>query len=185
MRIHTNTLTADDILAGLTNCKAAGLIAPAVTIDVLTAHGSRSHERALEMSMGTPSGTPSFLADDAKMQLEAELTYWDAEPAKIKRVLKRAAMRRSRNGYGTANPDFPLGATWHEWGYLLGALFNADPDLKVAGIYEDRETFYERTMGVRIPGEVMADPTFGDAGAGRMAVDFLNSTRDLAPAIAA
>lgn len=184
MRIHTNTHNAETIREALAKCQRAGLIAPAVAIDVLSAHGSRSRARAYEVSMGAPAGTPSFLADDSREQITDMLAGYCDDDVKVARVLKRAARRFSRSGYGNAPDDLPIGATWHEWGYFLAALFNTDDDLSVGGVYEDAETFVYNTQNHTIPGWALADPTFGIAGQGRY-VDFFPAVWNLANPTAA
>ena len=173
MRIHTNRLTADDIYGILHACKKKGLIGSAVTLDIMREHGSRSHVRAFEVSMGAPAGTPSHLADDAREQITGLLEAYGAPEREVERACKRAAMRRSRSAFGTTPADYPMTATWHEWGYLLGAMFNADPELKT-GPYEDIEAFDYQTRGERVPGWAIAEPV-GLAAQGRM-TDFLTAT---------
>jgi len=51
MRIHSDTLTANDVLNALGLEKEAGRIAHTVTFKVLTAHGSKTHAGAIEIQL--------------------------------------------------------------------------------------------------------------------------------------
>lgn len=172
MRIHTDHHTAESIRAALRIAQDAGLIHPGVIVAKLDQHGSRSRRRAYEVQIGAPSGTPSFLADDARRYLG---DVSDTPTATI----RRAARRQSRNGYGTAPADSPLGATWHEWGYFLAALFAADGGMSTAP-YPDSTTFTTETDGSHI-GDRAYDYR---AHQGRLA-DFLTAVGDLPDAISA
>lgn len=131
MRIHTDSHTPETIVAALRFCQRAGLVDPDVEIDVLRPHGSRSRARAFEVQLGAPPEARSFLAQPARDRLAAEIGDDDSD---LRKAVRRASIRRSRNGYGTASEYLPKTATWHEWGYFLAALFADDVDM-VAGPY--------------------------------------------------
>jgi len=146
MRIHTNHHTADSIHAALRNCQDAGLIHPAVQIDICTPHGSRTRARAFEVQLGAPDHAPHFLAEVAQRELRDG--YAGALPDGGRKAIRAASIRRRRNGgnYGASQDFLSHAATWHEWGYFLAALFAADGWLSTT-YYKDAADFAIQTTG--------------------------------------
>jgi hypothetical protein len=129
MRIHTNTLTATDVIDALAAEKAAGRIASHVSFRALAKHGSRSHVRAIEI------------------QLEAE--YRDSG-RRAGNSGSYGPMQPEYNGYA---------ATYDEWGWLLAALFRLDGQMIVGTarhpIYQGKHDFDERTAMTYAPTALM------------------------------
>jgi hypothetical protein len=105
MRLHTS-LTADDIYAALKSAKDKGLITQDVQFDPIVAHDSYTHERAYEIQLGAETG--GGLPEDY-----------------TNRYGKRQKSRRVRNG--SYSPHYRFAATWHEWGWFMAEVFDADP----------------------------------------------------------
>jgi len=136
MRIHTNRweLYETPIREALKAEQAAGRIAGHVTFKQLTRHRSRSHMAAYEI------------------QLEAG---------------ERDRGRRAGNSgsYGAMRPEHDgYAATFDEWGWLLAAIYEIDPDLVVGApaqpIYAGRADFHARTGFTYHPDlvAILADP---------------------------
>lgn len=63
---------------------------------------------------------------------------------------------RKRTNSGTHGAGYYFAATFDEWGYFFGALYDADPTARSGGtrtrpVYADREDFHDRTHGVYRP----------------------------------
>lgn len=120
MRIHTNiTVTEQRIYRTLREQIELGRIAPHVSFKTLDEHGSRSHAVAFEI------------------QLEAD---------------ERDNGRRAGNSgsYGAMRPESDgYAATYDEWGWLLAALYIADPIMVVgtprSPVYANAEDFHRKT----------------------------------------
>jgi hypothetical protein len=119
VRIHTDTLTRENIQQALIAEIEKGRIARHVSFKVLTEGGSRSHRRSFEV------------------QLEA------AERDNGRRVGNSGsygAMRPEHDGYA---------ATYDEWGWLLAALYQIDPAFIVGTVkhpvYDGRDDFDHKT----------------------------------------
>jgi hypothetical protein len=50
-----------------------------------------------------------------------------------------------RRGQSTIGDSEYYAATWDQWGIVLGALFEADPDARVAQVYEGADDFHWQT----------------------------------------
>lgn len=140
MRIHSDTLTIADIEDALAQCKADGTIHGAVMIDVAESKGSRKRAGAIELRIGAPFGTPTFYAQ----RTVDYLAYVLGETADaVLGVAKRSGRRFSRNGYAgdyMSGNVLRIGATWHEWGYLIEKLFEKDPQA-IIGNYDGIDSF--------------------------------------------
>jgi hypothetical protein len=121
MRLHTDTLTADDIRAALTTEKEGGRIARTVHFDTLTEHRSTTHARAFEVKLGSFEKAPG----DGRR--------WG-----------------NSGGYGaTSRTTGDYTATHDEWGFFLASLYASDPAIVVGGashpIYRDAADFDTQT----------------------------------------
>src|SRR4029077_16999860 len=97
MKLHSNALTIEDIRAALIDEQVAGRIAKSVEFKILDPKGSRTHARAFEF----------------------QLSSWDHVPGDGRRV-GNAGSDASMRGDDWA-------ATYSEWGWLMAALYRADP----------------------------------------------------------
>lgn len=141
MKIHTNTIDSwKTIMDALNAERESGRIASHVSFKTLDAKGSRTHKYAYEI------------------QLEAA---------------ERDRGRRAGNSgsYGAMRPEYDgYAATYDEWGWLLAALFEIDPDMVVGTVkypvYKNREDFDEKTAWSYNPKRWLAYvnewPTFAD-----------------------
>ena len=156
MRIHSDTLTIADIESALAQCKADGTIHEAVKIDVAEVKGSRKRNNAIELRIGAPSGTPTFYAQ----RTVDYLAYVLGETADaVLGVARRSGRRFARNGdagaYMSGNV-LRMGATWHEWGYLIEKLFEKDCNA-IIGNYDGIDSFEYQTGYDNIPPFVFRD----------------------------
>jgi hypothetical protein len=163
MRLHTNTLTWEQISDALTTLKrvpehrSSGLIANTVYFKTLAEHKSQSHERAFEL----------------------QLSSWAKEDGDGRRA-------GNSGSYG-AGDEFA--ATYDEWGWLLAALYELDYYMVCGSVkhptYADADDYHHQT-GNSYLGESLAieieraeDPypyvngknVIGRRGAGRLNVD--------------
>jgi hypothetical protein len=126
MRIHTS-LGGYQLSQALQRAKDKGRIGSRVVFAVDSAHGSRTHPRAFEIQLGA----------------------WDnALPAgTVDQRGKRMRFRRTRNINRDAANRYA--ATWHEWGWLIAEIFDADPSARFGGEkgwgYSSRADFDEKT----------------------------------------
>lgn len=145
MRLHSDTLTLNDVRAALSEAKAARnpwkgekepgtKIAEHVSLKRLTQHRSTARANAFEV------------------QLEAA---------------QRDRGRRAGNSgsYGAMRPDADgYAATHDEWGWLLAALYALDPEMIVgtpkSPTYRDREQFDDRTAYHYSPHEWAEEAAF-------------------------
>lgn len=105
MKLHTN-LTEAEIHAVLARTQAKGLIAGDVLFTVFAAGSSRTHRHSYEIQLGA---TDPYSLPDGYVNQHG----------------KRMRVRKIRNsGYGDAR----YAATWHEWGWLIAEMFEADPE---------------------------------------------------------
>lgn len=128
MRIHTR-LSRESLEALLARAKDAGLVADDVRFVELTEHRSQSAPAAYEVQLGTLKSEPYRPLPD---------TY-------VNQYGKRQRTRRSsaNNGHWAA--------TWHETGWFLAGLFEADPKAKVTSRfanYHGEQDFSRQTRGV-------------------------------------
>ena len=113
MQLHTS-LTGTQVKAALTRAQRAGLITADVEFVAWSAHGSRTHPHAFEVQLGTEN----------KHSLP---------PGTVDQHGKRMHVRRYKNsGSRGATSSWFWGesvwaATWHEWGWFIAAVFDADP----------------------------------------------------------
>lgn len=140
MRIHTSISQATDIYVALGSQKMAGRIAGHVSFKKLEHHGSTIREHGWEI------------------QLEAN---------------ERDRGRRAGNSgsYGAMQPEADgYAATFDEWGWLLAALYDLDPNMVVGSpknpVYASRVDFDDRTAWTYNPqmwlGYVNEWPSFAD-----------------------
>lgn len=144
MRIHSDTLTIADIESALAQCKTDGTIHPDVAIDIAEVKGSRKRKGAIELRIGAPSGTPTSYAQ----RTVEYLAYVLGETTdNVLGVAKRSGRRFARNGdagaYMSGN-TLRIGATWHEWGYLIEKLFEKDFNA-IIGNYANIDDFQNQT----------------------------------------
>ena len=112
MKLHTS-LSTTDVYQALSRAQKAGHVTPDIDFQGgLTVLGSRSHERAFEVQLGTHD----------KASLPAGYTDQNG---------RKMTARRYKNsgGSGTASgADCSVwSATWHEWGWFMAEVFRADP----------------------------------------------------------
>ena len=120
MKLHTNVIGyTQTIRIALQNEKNAGRIAPHVTFKKLEQAGSRTHEFGFEI------------------QLQADV---------------RDNGRRAGNSgsYGAMRPEYDgFAATYDEWGWLINALYEIDPQALWGSVkyaqYRNREDFDAKT----------------------------------------
>lgn len=119
MRLHTDTLTDQDIRNALRAEINAGRIAPSVAFKTLTLHRSTSHARAFEV----------------------QLTSYDKSAGDGRRL-------GNSGSYGSDDSG-DYAATYDEWGWLIGALYALDESAVWGSVarpqYADREDFDYRT----------------------------------------
>ena len=152
MRIHADHLTTDHMRALLEECQEDGFISPSVDFAVLSAHGSRSRQRGIEVQLGAPHGTPSFISAGTIAAVR-EVLPGVADDVAVK-IAKRTGRRWPRSGFqGREEVTLPTGATWHEWGHFLQSVYEADPSALTP--YGDHEAFLYQTSGESIPGRVI------------------------------
>lgn len=140
MRLHSDTITTADIVTALAECKRDGTVHPDVQIDVNEVKGSRKRKGAIEISFGAPSGTPTFYAQ----RTVDYLAYVLGEATEsVLGVAKRSGRRFSRNGYARtymSDNTLRIGATWHEWFYLIEKIFEKDFQA-IVGPYDGIDSF--------------------------------------------
>lgn len=104
MRLHTH-LTSAQVGAALSRAQQAGLITPDIQYAVFDEYPSRTHPRAFEIQLGTYS----------QDSLPAGYTDQNGKSMRV---------RRARNA---SHGEARWAATWHEWGWFIAAVFDADP----------------------------------------------------------
>lgn len=104
MRFHTR-LGTDSVYEALGHVQDRGLVAAGVRFAVFTLQPSRTHDRSFEIQLGTYD--QNSLPGD----------YLDQHGRHLR-------VRRARNARD-GGPRWA--ATWHEWGWLIAELFEADP----------------------------------------------------------
>jgi hypothetical protein len=132
MRIHTK-LTDDEIAEALATCQYNELIATGVRFAEYSAHGSRSHARAVDVQLGTGTG--------GKLPEGYATRYGTRQ--KTRRVRNGSGGRGASVNYATT---LKFAATWEEWGELIAELFRRDPGAKI-GYYTDVNDFHDKTDG--------------------------------------
>lgn len=135
MKILSDKLDNFTIIKTLTDLQRRGLISEDVSIDWDKWRTWTPRDRAYgtELQLGTeffshftfPGLTSTYMLDNWGYSYSA-------------RALKAASTRRTRNSGG--NDYLRYGATWHEYGALIGALYLIDPDARI-GMYKNREDF--------------------------------------------
>jgi hypothetical protein len=126
MRLHTK-LGGYQLSQALQRAKDKGRIGGSVVFAVDSVHGSRTHPRAFELQLGTWDNTlPAGTVDQRGHKLRYRRT--------------RNINRDDANRYA---------ATWHEWGWLIAEIFDADPSARFGGEkgwgYKNRADFDEKT----------------------------------------
>lgn len=154
MRIHTDHLTTDRMRALLEECQEDGFISPSVDFAVLSAHGSRSRQRGIEVQLGAPQGTPSFISAGTIAAVREALPGVTDDMAV--KITRRTGRRWPRSGFQSREGvTLPTGATWHEWGHFLQSVYEADPEALTS--YGDHEAFLYQTGGENMPGWLIED----------------------------
>lgn len=125
MRLHTS-LTEPQVREALTRAQETGHVAGDVTFTAFSQRTSRTHPRAFEVSLGVPKEVLYIPLPDG---------YAD----------HRGKPQKKRC---TARDGVSWAATWHEWGWLISAVFDADPSSRWGGKswgYDDRDDFDQKT----------------------------------------
>jgi hypothetical protein len=141
MKLHTE-LTSSQVHAALYEAVKKGKVAPDIQLMNFGKAGSRSHARAFEIHLGTwekgslPKG------------------YRDQNGHKL------STRRFSNSGDSGASSEYyghdgaVWAATWHEWGWFMVEIFDADPNAVFGsptargyGGYKSRADFDEKTNG--------------------------------------
>lgn len=133
MKLHTN-LTEPEIDAVLTAVKRKGLVAPDVDFAVFTPGRSQSRRYGYEIQLGT--NYAGSLPGD----------YTDQNGTRMR-------TRQTRNGT-RASDSARFSATWHEWGWLIAYMFEADPESRWGGKswgYADAQDFNRKTDDQFLP----------------------------------
>lgn len=99
MKLHTNTLTSQDVRNALATAKEDGHITRDIEFVVFNSAGSRSHKRAFELQLGTPD------------------------------KYSGPTNSRHHKNSGVAGASHIYAATYAEWGWLIDALFDLDESL--------------------------------------------------------
>jgi hypothetical protein len=126
MRIHTK-LPLHQIDYALMRAKTKGHVGNVIEFTALNTHGSRTHDYAYEVQLGSYSsgGLPAG-AHDAR-----------GKPQKTR--------RRANGGPAWA-------ATWSEWGWFMAEVFKKDPKALFGSVtdpaYNDDNDFHDKTGGV-------------------------------------
>lgn len=105
MKLHTN-LNEAQVRAVLIRTKDKGLITQDVHFTVFTPGRSQSHAHGYEIQLGT----------DNQDSLPAGYKDQNGKNMRVRRV------RNAMNG------EARYAATWHEWGWLIAEMFEADPE---------------------------------------------------------
>lgn len=128
MRLHTK-LDALEVRAALQRAQSRGLVTWDVDMTVFTPRRSQTHDHGYEIQLGTYD----------KFSLPAG--YKD-------QYGKTMHVRRYRN---SNHGDAEWAATWHEWGWFMKEVFDADPSARWGGLtgwgYRDLEDFNRKTEG--------------------------------------
>lgn len=123
MRLHTS-LYSQEVRAALRRAQDKGRITADVHFTVWTPGRSRTHPHAYEIQLGTYD------------QYSLPAGYRDQRGSTMH-------VRRYRNSnHGEAE----WAATWHEWGWLITEIFEADPAARW-GHYQDAADFHTKTDG--------------------------------------
>jgi hypothetical protein len=141
MRIHTDTLTRQDIIAALNHEITAGNVAPQVNFKILSQHGSRSHNRAFEVQLEAAGKIPG----DGR--------------------------RGGNSGSYGAMQDGTFAATYDEWGFFLARLFDLDAALSAGRAYPNRDEFHAVTTDNYVDPAERSSSMLGDYFPYRFAAD--------------
>lgn len=123
MRLHTK-LTASEVTRALGNVKAAGRITPDVRFVVFTASNSRTHEHAFEIQLGTHD----------KHSLPEGAVDQRGKKMRVRRYKNSGTGGAYSDGYWGNSHESIYSATWWEWGWLMRALYDLDPDARWGGL---------------------------------------------------
>jgi hypothetical protein len=138
MRLHTN-LANREIYQALARAVAKGKIAPDVSLMKLDAHGSRSHVRSFDFALGT--WEKDTLPKGYRDQNGRKLTV---------RRYSNSGNSGAANEYGGRNGSV-WAATWHEWGWFMIEIFDADPSAMFGSLkgygYKNLADFHDKTHG--------------------------------------
>lgn len=136
MRLHTS-LTWLEVHNALQRAKDAGKVTEDVQFLGYDRHNSRSHERAFEIQLGTydktslPPGTKDQYGKNMKT-----------------RRYKNSGDSGAESGW--FEPAV-YAATWHEWGWFMREVFDADPGALFGSVkghgYNGTADFHEKTNG--------------------------------------
>jgi hypothetical protein len=139
MKLHTE-LNSSQVHAALNAAVRKGKITPDIQLLDFDEAGSRSHRRAFDIQLGTweKGSLPSGYRDQNGHKLST-------------RRYKNSGARGAASEY---NGEAVWAATWHEWGWFLVEIFDADPNAVFGsptargyGGYKSRADFDEKTRG--------------------------------------
>jgi hypothetical protein len=120
MRLHSDIITANNVLVALVSEQDAGRIAGSVRFKVLDTHGSKTHAAAHEV------------------QLES-----------VGRIPGDGRRAGNSGSYGAMGWEDGYAATYSEWGWLMAALYRIDPAAVWGSVkhpqYASAADFHEKT----------------------------------------
>ncbi len=159
MRLHTK-LSYAYVYAALKRAKDAGRVTPDVQFLDLEPHKSRTHPFGWEIQLGTYD----------KYSLPAGTVDQRGKAMRVRRY-KNSGTRGAAGSDGWVTPS-AYAATWHEWGWFMAAVFEADPDARWGSLkgwgYRSLGDFTVKTKGafdkpLFLP-EDLLDDGFGTSG---------------------
>ena len=112
MKLHTS-LNETEVHAALTRAQLAGHVTPDVHFPVYAQERSQTHPYGYEIQLGTYN--QHSLPDGTKDQYG-----------------KTMRVRRFKNSGGSGASNV-YAATWHEWGWFMAEVFQADPNARWGG----------------------------------------------------
>jgi hypothetical protein len=145
MKLHTE-LTGQQVHAALYEAVKKGKITPDVQLMNFDSAGSRSHARAFEIHLGTweKDTLPKGYRDQNGRKLS------------VRRFSNSGDSGAASEYYG--HDGAVWAATWHEWGWFMVEIFDADPNAVFGsptargyGGYKSREDFDQKTNNAFVP----------------------------------
>jgi hypothetical protein len=116
MRLHTK-LTYEQVEAALRRAKNKGHVATDVQFQGTQPDGAMSYRLIAEYGSRTHNG-----AFDVQLGVSKYDPYVPLPADYVNQYGKRQKTRRSTNG-----KHYTWAATWHEWGWFMAEIFDADP----------------------------------------------------------
>lgn len=116
MKLHTS-LTYRQVHEALALAQRGGLITPDVMLVTCGEHGSRTHPRSFDVQLGSYD----------KHSLPPGTTDQHGKRMRVRRF-KNSGSHGATSQYGTGENVWS--ATWHEWGWFMAAIFDADPQAR-------------------------------------------------------